>query len=76
MLRHEYFRQDPKPKHEALFPTFPSKAGQERRRRHDTPNAPGRGQAAAAALGSVDFSGIFAGRDKEERGGGFSLRMV
>lgn len=73
-LRHEYFRQDPKPKHEAMFPTFPSKAGQERRRRHDTPNAPGRGQ--AAALGAVDFSGIFAGREKEERGGGFSLRMV
>ncbi|KAI1196612.1 Pkinase-domain-containing protein [Nemania serpens] len=74
MLQHEYFRQDPKPKHEAMFPTFPSKAGQERRRRHDTPNAPGRGQ--PAALGAVDFSGIFAGRDKEERGGGFSLRMV
>ncbi|KAI2637491.1 Pkinase-domain-containing protein [Xylaria nigripes] len=74
MLQHEYFRQDPKPKHEAMFPTFPSKAGQERRRRHDTPNAPGRGQ--AAALGTVDFSGIFAGREKEERGGGFSLRMV
>ncbi|KAI0448059.1 Pkinase-domain-containing protein [Xylaria telfairii] len=74
ILQHEYFRQDPKPKHEAMFPTFPSKAGQERRRRHDTPNAPGRGQ--AAALGAVDFSGIFAGRDKEERGGGFSLRMV
>ncbi|KAI0402646.1 Pkinase-domain-containing protein [Xylaria palmicola] len=74
MLRHEYFRQDPKPKHEAMFPTFPSKAGQERRRRHDTPNAPGRGQ--AAALGAVDFSGIFSGREKEERGAGFSLRMV
>ncbi|KAI1426043.1 Pkinase-domain-containing protein [Xylaria sp. FL1777] len=74
MLQHEYFSQYPKPKHEAMFPTFPSKAGQERRRRHDTPNAPGRGQ--AAALGAVDFSGIFAGRDKEERGGGFSLRMV
>ncbi|KAI0976004.1 Pkinase-domain-containing protein [Xylaria arbuscula] len=74
MLQHEYFRQDPKPKHEAMFPTFPSKAGQERRRRHDTPNAPGRGQ--AAALGAVDFSGIFAGREKEERGGGFALRMV
>ncbi|KAI1501270.1 kinase-like domain-containing protein [Biscogniauxia marginata] len=76
MLEHEYFRQDPKPKHEAMFPTFPSKAGQERRRRRDTPNAPGRGQQAAADLGSVDFSGIFAGREKEERGGGFSLRMV
>ncbi|KAI8634961.1 Pkinase-domain-containing protein [Xylariaceae sp. FL1651] len=74
MLQHEYFRQDPKPKHEAMFPTFPSKAGQERRRRQETPNAPGRGQ--AANLGAVDFSGIFAGREKEERGGGFSLRMV
>lgn len=75
MLRHEYFSQDPKPKHEAMFPTFPSKAGQERRRRRETPNAPGRGQK-AADLGSVDFSGIFAGREKEERGGGFTLRMV
>ena len=27
-------------------------------------------------LGVVDFSGIFAGREREERGGGFSLRMV
>ncbi|KAK7737012.1 hypothetical protein SLS53_006768 [Cytospora paraplurivora] len=74
MMDHEYFRQDPRPKSEAMFPTFPSKAGQERRRRRDTPNAPGRGQ--AAELGAVDFSGIFNGREKEERGGGFSLRMV
>lgn len=75
MLEHEYFRQDPKPKQEAMFPTFPSKAGQERRRRRETPNAPARGQQ-AADLGAVDFSGIFSGREKEERGGGFSLRMV
>ena len=74
VLQHEYFAQDPKPKHEAMFPTFPSKAGQERRRRKETPNAPGRGQK-AADLGSVDFSGIFAGRDREEKGGGFNLRM-
>ncbi|KAI1082382.1 cmgc/cdk/pitslre protein kinase [Whalleya microplaca] len=74
MLEHEYFKQDPKPKHEAMFPTFPSKAGQERRRRRSTPNAPGRGQ--AVDLGAVDFSGVFSGREKEERGGGFSLRMV
>lgn len=74
MMDHVYFRQDPRPKSEAMFPTFPSKAGQERRRRRDTPNAPGRGQ--AAELGAVDFSGIFNGREKEERGGGFSLRMV
>ncbi|KAI2626611.1 kinase-like protein [Hypoxylon sp. NC1633] len=75
MLQHEFFRQDPKPKHEAMFPTFPSKAGQERRRRRSTPNAPGRGQK-AADLGTVDLSGIFAAREKEERGAGFSLRMV
>ncbi|XXG96578.1 hypothetical protein Hte_002865 [Hypoxylon texense] len=75
MLQHEFFRQDPKPKHEAMFPTFPSKAGQEKRRRRSTPNAPGRGQK-AADLGAVDFSGIFASREKEERGAGFSLRMV
>jgi len=74
MLSHEYFRQDPKPKQEAMFPTFPSKAGQERRRKRQTPLAPVRGQ--AVELGSVDFSGIFSGREKEERGGGFSLRMV
>lgn len=74
MLNHEYFRQDPKPKPESMFPTFPSKAGQERRRRHE-PNAPARGQA-AAGLGDADFSGIFQGRDREERGAGFTLRMV
>ncbi|OAA44879.1 cyclin-dependent kinase G-1 [Metarhizium rileyi] len=73
MLGHEYFRQDPKPKPESMFPTFPSKAGQERRRRHE-PNAPVRGQ--AVTLGDVDLSGIFQGRDKEERGAGFTLRMV
>lgn len=75
VLAHEYFRQDPKPKQEAMFPTFPSKAGQERRRRRETPNAPARG-AQAATLGAVDLSGIFSGREREERGGGFSLRMV
>ncbi|KAK4153675.1 hypothetical protein C8A00DRAFT_15095 [Chaetomidium leptoderma] len=75
MLAHEYFKQDPKPKQEAMFPTFPSKAGQERRRRRETPNAPARGQQ-AAEIGAVDFSGIFSGREREERGGGFSLRMV
>ncbi|UNI13545.1 Cyclin-dependent kinase [Purpureocillium takamizusanense] len=74
VLRHEYFSQDPKPKPEGLFPTFPSKAGQERRRRPE-PHAPARGQA-AAALGDVDLRGIFQGRDDEERGAGFSLRLV
>lgn len=74
MLDHEYFRQDPKPKQESMFPTFPSRAGQERRRRQE-PHAPGRG-GQAAEMGEVDFSGIFQGREKEERGGGFTLRMV
>ncbi|KAH7127697.1 kinase-like domain-containing protein [Dactylonectria macrodidyma] len=74
MLQHEYFRQDPKPKPESMFPTFPSKAGQERRRRHE-PHAPARG-GQAATLGDADLSGIFQGRDKEERGAGFTLRMV
>lgn len=73
MLQHEYFRQDPKPKPEGLFPTFPSKAGQERRKRPE-PHAPARGT--AVALGDVDLSGIFQGRDREERGAGFTLRMV
>ena len=72
-LQHEYFAQDPKPKAEGMFPTFPSKAGQEKRRRHE-PHAPGRGE--AAELGAADFSGIFQGREMEERGGGFTLRMV
>ncbi|KAK1777300.1 kinase-like domain-containing protein [Copromyces sp. CBS 386.78] len=78
MLEHEYFRQDPKPKQEAMFPTFPSKAGQERRRKRETPNAPQRNQ--KAPEGGIDFSslgGIFgAAREREEKGGGFSLRMV
>ncbi|KAG6040460.1 hypothetical protein E4U41_000500, partial [Claviceps citrina] len=73
VLEHDYFTQDPKPKPESLFPTFPSKAGQERRRRRE-PNAPVRGQ--AVNLGDVDLSGIFQGRDREERGAGFTLRMV
>ncbi|KAF9776494.1 hypothetical protein IL306_005308 [Fusarium sp. DS 682] len=74
MLQHEYFRQDPKPKPESMFPTFPSKANQERRTRAE-PHAPVRG-GQAASLGDADFSGIFQGRDKEERGAGFQLRMV
>ena len=56
-----------------MFPTFPSKAGLERRRR-DTPDAPVRGE--APGLGITDFSGIFAGREGEERGGGFSLKLI
>ncbi|KAL1837395.1 hypothetical protein VTJ49DRAFT_3935 [Mycothermus thermophilus] len=78
VLEHEYFQQDPRPKAEAMFPTFPSKAGQERRRRRETPEAPARGAQVSSGMdfGAVDFGGIFARREREERGGGFSLRMV
>lgn len=74
VLEHPFFIEDPKPKSTALFPTFPSKAGQEKRRRRVTPNAPIRG--AAPDMHAVDFSGIFAGREEEEKGGGFSLKLV
>lgn len=75
LLAHQYFKEDPRPKSTALFPTFPSKAGQERRRRVRTPNAPVRNGEGGKEGGEVDFSGIFAGRGDEEVGGGFSLKM-
>ncbi|KAK5169648.1 uncharacterized protein LTR77_005625 [Saxophila tyrrhenica] len=75
MLEHSYFREDPRPKPTAMFPTFPSKAGQEKRRRQATPNAPVRG-GAAPALGEIDYSSIFKGREAEEKGGGFQLKLV
>jgi len=74
VLEHPFFAEDPKPKSTAMFPTFPSKAGQEKRRRRGTPNAPMRGT--APDLQAVDFSGIFAGREDEEKGGGFSLKLI
>jgi cell division cycle 2-like len=74
VLEHPFFIEDPKPKSTAMFPTFPSKAGQEKRRRRATPNAPVRGQ--APDLQAMDFSGIFAGREDEEKGGGFSLKLI
>ncbi|KAF7511488.1 hypothetical protein GJ744_004076 [Endocarpon pusillum] len=66
----------PRPKPKEFFPTFPSKAGQERRRRRETPNAPLRGEK-VKLLGVEDFAresfgaggGILAGREEaEERG--------
>nr|POF13123.1 serine/threonine-protein kinase ppk23 [Quercus suber] len=75
MLEHAYFKEDPRPKPTAMFPTFPSKAGQEKRRRYASPNAPIRG-AAPGLQGDVDFSTIFKGREEEERGGGFALRVA
>ncbi|KAI9844295.1 MAG: hypothetical protein M1837_005705 [Sclerophora amabilis] len=82
VLAHPYFREDPKPKAAAMFPTFPSKAGQEkRRRRYASPSAPKRGDAppiagaGAGAGAQLDFSGIFAGREAEEAGAGFALKL-
>jgi cell division cycle 2-like len=74
VLRHPYFDEKPAPKSEAMFPTFPSRAGMERKRRIDTPEAPKRGGEAPKI--EMDFSGIFASRDKEEQGGGFSLKLI
>lgn len=72
VLRHAYFEEKPKPKAESLFPTFPSKANQERRPRKE-PNAPVRGE--AVGFGEGDFTGLFGGRDAEAKGAGFRLRM-
>ncbi|KEF55026.1 CMGC/CDK protein kinase [Exophiala aquamarina CBS 119918] len=73
ILRHPYFKEDPRPKAKEMFPTFPSKAGQEKRRRRITPQAPGRGD--VPKLDEQEFAGIFAGRADEEHGAGFSLRL-
>lgn len=73
VLEDAYFRENPRPKPTAMFPTFPSKAGQEKRRRKQTPNAPVRGE--APNLGEIDYSSIFKGRELEEKGGGFALKV-
>ncbi|KAK9455275.1 kinase-like protein [Dipodascopsis uninucleata] len=39
-LKHSFFTEDPKPKPSDFFPTFPSKAGQERKRKISSPKAP------------------------------------
>ena len=75
ILAHDYFREDPRPKATSMMPTFPSKAGQEKRRRHASPSAPVRGNAPRLG-GDVDFSSIFKGREEEEKGGGFALKLV
>lgn len=76
MLRHPYFKEDPRPKSAAMFPTFPSKAGQEKRRKVASPSAPKRGEAPKINAQAVDFSGLFAGREHEEAGAGFQLKLV
>jgi cell division cycle 2-like protein len=73
VLDHEYFSEQPKPKPSEMFPTFPSKAGQEKRRRA-SPHAPKRGE--APALGKVDFSSIFSAQEEGEKGAGFMLKMA
>lgn len=75
VLDHPYFEENPRPKSSAMFPTFPSKAGQEKRRRIRTPEAPKRGEAPKIGA-EMDFSSIFSARENEETGGGFQLRMV
>ena len=73
ILSHPYFREEPRPKAKEMFPTFPSKAGQEKRRRRTTPQAPVRGD--APKMNEEDFKGMFAGREDEEKGAGFALRL-
>ena len=73
VLRHKYFQEDPRPKPKEMFPTFPSKAGQEKRRRQATPQAPVRGD--APNIDSEEAADMFAGQAKEEQGAGFALRL-
>lgn len=56
ILSEEYFREDPRPKAKEMFPTFPSRAGQERKRRKYTPQAPDRGE--APKLDPEDFAAV------------------
>ncbi|MCJ1281327.1 hypothetical protein MMC26_000646 [Xylographa opegraphella] len=76
VLAHSYFKEDPKAKSSAMFPTFPSKAGQEKRRRVASPSAPKRGEAPKIQGDEADFSGIFAGREDEDVGAGFRLKLI
>ncbi len=66
ILTHPYFKDDPRPKASSMFPTFPSRAGMERKARARTPEAPRRGQAPKLFGGVVDFSSVFATRDKPD----------
>ncbi|KAB8300219.1 hypothetical protein EYC80_000436 [Monilinia laxa] len=64
VLEHEYFKEDPKMKSRDMFPTFPSKAGLEKKRRRGTPDAPQRGEAPKGLGGVLDFSGVLSERIK------------
>jgi cell division cycle 2-like protein len=74
VLTHPYFAENPRPKSSAMFPTFPSKAGQEKQRRHASPSAPKRGD--APKIVESDLTDIFAAREAEETGAGFQLKLI
>ena len=82
-LGHPFFREEPRPKREEMLPTFPSKAGQEKRRRAFSPGAPVRGDAprlegvveGGGGGGGGGGDGAFAAADDELAGAGFALRM-
>jgi len=76
VLAHPYFEENPRPKSTAMFPTFPSKAGQEKRRRYASPSAPKRGAAPKIGAAASDFSSIFEAQESEEAGAGFQLKLV
>lgn len=76
VLSHPYFEENPRPKSTSMFPTFPSKAGQEKRRRYASPSAPKRGAAPKIGAAAGDFSGLFAGQEDEETGAGFQLKLI
>jgi cell division cycle 2-like protein len=73
ILAHPFFAEAPRPKPTAMFPSFPSKAGGERRRRLASPSAPQLGEAPKINLD--EFSGIFGASEREEAGAGFALRV-
>lgn len=69
ILSHPYFKEDPRPKAKEIFPTFPSKAGQEKRRRRATPQAPERGDAPPLAVDELETA------LDQQPGAGFALRL-
>lgn len=73
VLEHSYFAEDPRPKPKEMMPTFPSKAGLEKRRKIVTPQAPVRGK--APKLDEKELVGLFAEQGSEMQGAGFALNM-
>jgi cell division cycle 2-like len=73
ILDRPYFKEDPRPKAKEMMPTFPSKAGLEKRRKIATPQAPARGE--APKLDEKELAGLFAAQHTEMQGGGFALKM-